>query len=198
METLQHWDERIVLAVNGWHTHWLDSAMILMTQTAFWTPLFMLIIFFLFKRMAAPEAWLVLAAVVVTILISDQTTSGFMKPFFERLRPSHHPELSGKLHLVNGYTGGRYGFASSHAANAFALATVLFLTVRQKLRGIQWLFAWAAFMSFTRLYLGVHYLTDLLAGTAVGIASGLIGYRAATFLRSRLRSSSAANAANNS
>ena len=196
VETLQQWDEQIVLAVNGLHTAWLDTAMIVTTQTGFWTPLFLLIIIVLFKKYPAAGAWIVLAGVALTILLSDQVTSGLMKPFFERLRPSHHPALAGQLHLVDGYTGGRFGFASSHAANSFALATVLFFSVRSSLRGIPWLFLWAVFMCFTRLYLGVHYLTDLLAGAAVGLVAGTVGFGAIIFLRNKFGTSVPSNIEN--
>jgi undecaprenyl-diphosphatase len=188
METIQYWDEQIVLAVNRMHLLWLDSVMMVITQTAFWTPLFLLIIYLLFKTRPMKDAWSILAGVLIAIVISDQTTASLMKPFFERLRPSHHPALSPQLHFIEGYKGGLYGFASSHAANAFALATVLTLAVGATLRGIRWLFLWAALMSFTRLYLSVHYLTDLLAGACVGIVAGAAGFLAIKYLRRRWQS----------
>lgn len=188
MEIIQYWDEQIVLAVNRMHLLWLDSVMMVITQTAFWTPLFLLIIYLLFKTRPMKDAWSILAGVLIAIVISDQTTASLMKPFFERLRPSHHPALSPQLHFIEGYKGGLYGFASSHAANAFALATVLTLAVGATLRGIRWLFLWAALMSFTRLYLSVHYLTDLLAGACVGIVAGAAGFLAIKYLRRRWQS----------
>lgn len=188
METIQYWDEQIVLAVNGMHLPWLDSVMIVITQTTFWTPLFLLIIYLLFKTRPTKDAWSILAGVLIAIVISDQTTASLMKPFFERLRPSHQPGLSAQLHFIEGYKGGLYGFASSHSANAFALATVLTLAVGASLRGIRWLFLWAALMSFTRLYLSVHYLTDLLAGAGVGIVAGAAGFLVIKYVRRKLQS----------
>jgi undecaprenyl-diphosphatase len=185
MEELQQWDEQIVLAVNALHTPNVDAAMLLMTQTTFWTPLFLLIIYQLFKKFSTRDAWFMLVGVAVAILVSDQTTSGLMKPFFERLRPTHQPGLSEHLHVVKNYRGGLYGFASSHAANSFALACVLFALVRTRIRGIMWLFLWATFMSFSRLYLGVHYLTDLIAGAIVGLVAGWIGYRLVQYLQKK-------------
>ena len=73
VETLQQWDEQIVLAVNGLHTAWLDTAMIVTTQTGFWTPLFLLIIIVLFKKYPAAGAWIVLAGVALTILLKRQS-----------------------------------------------------------------------------------------------------------------------------
>lgn len=185
METLNQWDTQIVLAINRWHVPWLDTVMIVITQTAFWAPLFLFIVYTLFKRLSTKEAWVILLGVLVAIAISDQTTSSLMKPYFARLRPSHDPALRTQLQFVNEYTGGLYGFASSHAANAFALATVLTLAAGAVLRGLRWLFLWATLMSFTRLYLSVHYPTDLIVGAGVGIFAGGAGFLIVKYLQKK-------------
>jgi undecaprenyl-diphosphatase len=65
------------------------------------------------------ESWVILIGIALTILLADQITASIMKPYFARLRPSREPTLDGLIHLVEGYTGGQFGFASSHAANTF-------------------------------------------------------------------------------
>lgn len=119
--------------------------------------------------------------IVALITISDQL-SLFAKFHFERPRPSHHPALEGMVHIVNGYRGGDYGFFSGHATNSFALATFLTVLLGKFYRVLPPLvFIWAALVSYSRIYLGVHFPGDILTGWIVGIIIGLIvGY---AFLR---------------
>jgi undecaprenyl-diphosphatase len=105
-----------------------------------------------------------------------------MKPFFGRLRPSHEPELEGLLHLVDGYRGGLYGFASSHAANTFGVAIFIWLSLRKHYRWIGVIFIWAILMSYTRIYLGVHYPTDILVGAIIGSLCGLLSAKSSFWL----------------
>jgi undecaprenyl-diphosphatase len=99
-----------------------------------------------------------------------------MKPFFGRLRPSWEPTLEGMVHIVDGYRGGSFGFASSHAANTFATATFLVLLFRGKKPGMVWLFIWCTLVSYTRIYLGVHYPLDILCGALVGAMLAFVVY----------------------
>ncbi|EON75950.1 putative membrane-associated phospholipid phosphatase [Lunatimonas lonarensis] len=114
-----------------------------------------------------------IVGIALLILLADQFTSGFMKPFFERLRPCHDPRWQGILFNYSG-CGGQFGFASSHASNTFAIATYFWLVFRT--HSSQWLFLWAAIISYTRVYLGVHYPADIVVGGLVGIASGFVVY----------------------
>ena len=105
-----------------------------------------------------------------------------MKPYFERLRPSREPSLAGLVHLVDGYKGGVFGFASSHAANTLGTATFFFLLFRATKKWIVWLFVWAVVMTYTRISLGVHYPGDILVGGTIGILAGWTGFKFATWL----------------
>ena len=169
-------DKELLLYLNSFHTAWLDPIMLFLTRTFVWLPLYLFLLYIVIKEYKK-ESWMVLLGITLTIVLTDQITSGFMKPYFARLRPSRDPSLTGLLHLVNGYTGGKFGFASSHAANTFGTATFFWLIFRTTKKWIGWLFVWAILMTYTRIYLGVHYPGDILAGGIIGIFCGWISFR---------------------
>lgn len=175
MDQLIKWDRDLLVYLNGLHADWLDGTMYLITNTEFWIPLYLVLIFLIFKE-KGKRGWVALLGVAVTILLADQITSSLMKPLFHRLRPSHEPILEGVLHIVNGYRGGLYGFASSHAANTFGIATFIFLFFRARYKWIGLIFLWSVVMTYTRIYLGVHYPGDIIVGGLIGVLSGFAGY----------------------
>jgi undecaprenyl-diphosphatase len=91
----------------------------------------------------------------------------------ERLRPSHDPVIGNQIHIVNNYRGGLYGFISSHAANTFAIAVFLALLFKRKVFTIS-IIIWASIVSFSRIYLGVHYPGDVLCGAILGTGLGFL------------------------
>lgn len=168
IESLIALDERLFLYLNGLHQDWLDPIMFAISGKLEWIPLYAFIVFRLIYKYKK-AGLLALLGLIITILLTDQVTSGFMKPFFERLRPSHDPQLKEMVHIINGYRGGLYSFASSHASNSFALATFLWLLLRKKESWVSYLFIWAAVVAYSRIYLGVHFPGDVITGALVGV-----------------------------
>jgi undecaprenyl-diphosphatase len=188
LDQLKSWDTDLLLWFNQFHTPWLDPIVYWVTKTEFWIPLYLLLIYLIFRNYKR-EGWWIMAGLVLTLVIADMVTYRIMKPLFERLRPSHEPALQSLLHLVNDYRGGLYGFASSHAANTVGVAYFLFLWFRNRYRWIVLMFVWAFIMCYTRIYLGVHYPGDILAGSLVGLLAGWAGYRFSLWLIQRRTSS---------
>ena len=187
LEQLLHIDTEILLAINGWHAPWADTLMWITSAKTTWIPLYLLLIGLLVWRYRQPAPtpikWLqkVPACVVMIVVIglavgaADFIASGILKDWVARPRPSRVPELEGVLHLVNGYKSGQYGFVSSHAANTMAVALLFSLIWRNKIATVG-LMLWVAANCYSRMYLGVHYPTDILGGLIVGSLVAVGGY----------------------
>jgi len=121
------------------------------------------------------EFFVVVLCLALTVTLADQVSSSFFKPYFSRLRPSHCYEISGLLHYVNGYHGGQHGFVSSHAANAFGVATYIALLFKNR-KATHLMFVWACCVSYSRIYLGVHYPGDVLGGAVLGVSCGIFSH----------------------
>lgn len=165
-ETLNQLDTQLFLWLNSQHALWLDGPMVFATERNSWFPLYAVLIGWLAVRYRKQALGMVLA-LVAAVAISDQTASALFKPLTHRLRPCHEPALQPLIHPVL-ECGGLYGFASSHAANTFALATGVWLLVGHRYPAVKWLYLWAFWVSYSRLYVGAHYPLDLLAGAGIG------------------------------
>ena len=188
MAKLLELDREIFIFLNSIHSPFFDQLMYLLTETYVWIPLYLALIIVLIRKYKKNSIWILLGA-ILTIILADQITTSLMKPFFARLRPSHEPGLQVFIHLVNGYKGGLYGFASSHAANTFGIATFLWLLFRDKTKWIGLIFLWAACVTYTRLYLGVHFPGDILVGALVGALCGTTAYKIFEWLKKRRQAS---------
>lgn len=174
LERIKELDEQLFLFLNGLHNDFFDVVMYWVTYKYTWFPFYFLLIVLVIWRYRWQGA-LMMLAVLIAVGLSDQLTSGFMKPFFGRLRPCHDPDLQGMVHVVAG-CGGRFGFASSHASTTFGLAMSLWLMLRGWTSKFAYAFLWAAIVSYSRIYVGVHYPVDILIGALGGTMVGLVVY----------------------
>mgnify|MGYP000730914754 FL=1 len=184
IETINYWDEKAFLWLNSFHLEVLDPVVLQLTQTITWIPLYVLLLYLIYRIDSKNTLW-ILGGVMLTILLADQVSSGLMKPYFERLRPCHDPRWEGMMH-VYGRCGGLYGFVSSHAANTFGLATFLTLKLGKKQKAIAWLFLYALVVSYTRIYLGVHYPLDLFFGALVGVLAAFFSWLCVVVIKRKI------------
>jgi undecaprenyl-diphosphatase len=141
----------------------------------FWYPFYGILILIMVWRYKW-NAIITLLFIALLITLSDQISVKGFKEVFERWRPTHNPEIRDIVHTVKGYRGGDYGFVSSHAANTFAMA--FFTTKLFRNRYYGWfIFIWAAVVSYSRIYLGVHYPLDIIGGALLGILLGFVIFK---------------------
>lgn len=167
LETLEQLDKDVFLYLNDMHSPFWDAIMVFVSEKLVWIPFYLGLIGYLVWRYRR-KSILMLLLVIIAIGLSDFIASGIMKPYFMRLRPCHDPSLSEFINIVEG-CGGRFGFISSHAANTFALAVFfnLILSDRYLIFKIV-LVAWAVVVTYSRVYLGVHFPGDVVLGAMLG------------------------------
>lgn len=171
LEQILSFERDAFLLLNGNHTPYLDRFMWLYSGKAVWLPLAFFILWVLIYKKNWREWLLILLSITLVITLCDQFASHLCKPLFTRFRPTHHPDFMNQVQTVFGYRGGLYGFMSSHAANAFGFATFMSLLFRDRLfTGT--IFLWAALTSYSRIYLGVHFLSDIIPGASAGLLFG--------------------------
>ena len=182
LASLAHIDRSLFLFLNGLHGEFFDPIMFWASKTLIWFPLFVFL-FYLVIRSFRWKTIIIVLSVAILVTVSDQLCN-LSKNGFKRLRPSHESSLSSEIHTVNDYKGGTYGFYSAHASNTFAIAVFLLVLFRKKYRFLPFLMiCWALFFSYTRIYLGVHYPGDILAGILIG---SLLGYLCGKFISYKL------------
>ena len=156
-------DRDLFLVLNQLHASWLDGVMIFLSGKWIWIPVGGILLGLLLRRYGWKETVVILLAVGLLITITDQLSASLIKPLVGRLRPCHDPALAAWVNLPTGKCGGQYGFVSSHAANFFGVA--LFVGRLLWLRGaVGAMLLLAALVSYSRIYLGVHYPGAVVGG----------------------------------
>jgi len=171
---LNNADIDLFLFFNKYHNSFFDVLMFNISKKYIWLPLYAFALFLLIKKYKIKKALLILAFFILLIVLSDQTSVHLFKNVFQRLRPCYNPDIEMMVHTIN-LPGSRYGFVSSHAGNAFAFAFLSLLLIKNRNYSIA-ILVWASIVSYSRIYLGVHYPGDIIGGAVLGIILSIIIY----------------------
>lgn len=172
-------DRDLFFKINtSWTNPFFDAVLPWWRDANTWTPLYLFLILFVVINSKKHAFFWILAA-IITLVLTDQISSNLVKPLFGRLRPCSDPSMIHLVRLLLPNCSGGFSFTSSHATNHFGFAAFVFITLKPVIKNWGYLFfLWAATISFSQVYVGVHYPLDILSGAILGI---LIGYTTAYF-----------------
>ena len=175
-QTLEQADKLATLEINSWSSAITDPIWQIFSNIPIWVPMYVIIVAFIIQRLGWKKGLIVVAAAALTFGFCDQS-SNFIKVLTERLRPCHDPYMiHNGLNILE--SGGKFSFFSAHAANAFGLATCTTIGFRidkrLKYKGyITWMYIWATLVAVSRIFVGKHFLGDVIVGICVGTLAGL-------------------------
>lgn len=176
LEQELQFEKDLFFLLNGSDSIFFDYFFWLYSYKWTWIPFYVcFVIIFIYKK-NWKEFILTLLSVALVILLCDQIASSFFKPIFQRFRPTHHPDFHDQVQIVLGYKGGMYGFISSHAANSFGFATLMAFIFRNRLFTCM-IMIFSLINGYSRIYLGVHFISDVVVGSLVGIIIGYMVYK---------------------
>lgn len=171
LETLKQWDRELFIFLNNLGTESFDSFWIFVTQIESWSALFVYFIVLLFYFYKGRQAlWMLLFALLtfaVTITLTDYT-----KEFVARLRPNNVISLVDSIRVLQHPSS--YSFFSGHAASSFSITTFIVLAIRPFSKWIYLAYVWPLLFIASRMYVGVHYPSDIVTGAIVGSSIALL------------------------
>ena len=173
---IQDMDMQVLSIFNGSDNIMLDQMVQILTSGLTWIPLYVMLFFVVMRNNETMgQIALVVGSAIFCVLFADGLVDGIIKQLAERWRPSNDPTFKYMVQVVDDIRLKGYSFCSAHAANTMSLAVFFSLLIRSKLLTIT-LVIWSLINCWTRLYLGVHYPSDILCGMIIGIIVGILVY----------------------
>ena len=163
-----------MLFLNGMHSPVFDWIMWWSSDRFVWLPLYLFLLIIYIRKLKSSALWPIIIT-ILAVALSDFLSVHVIKESVHRLRPTYDAEIGEFVHSLNGYIGGLYGFVSSHASNSFALSVMAMLFIRSRQVNIL-MFSWAVLISYSRIYLGVHFPGDVICGALFGSFLALVLY----------------------
>lgn len=193
--TLYAADKTLLMVFNGSHCPFVDRLAVTLTCGYMWIPLYIALLLLVINyHKTVAQISLVIGMALLAIVLSEGMADLIVKPLVARLRPIHVTLMQDSVQVVNNYRAEGYSFFSAHASNTMAVAVFFSLLVKDRLFACT-LITWALVNCWTRLYLGVHYPSDIIVGVVWGSVSGLFAYTIYNKVKNTRRISVSDNAA---
>lgn len=175
LNKLLEWDKQLFFKINGqWTNAFLDHNFPWWRESITWYPLYLFLFVFGIMNLGR-KVWFWILAFVLNVVLTDQISSTYIKPYFNRLRPCQDAALTGHVRMLLNHCSGGHSFPSSHATNHFGAAVFLHCTLHKFLGNWSYIFfLWAFTVSYGQVYVGVHYPLDIVGGTILGSTIGYI------------------------
>ena len=174
IEKLLEWDIEAIIYLNNLGSQQFDLFWLITTNFLTWIPLFLFIIILLFLNYSRKETfWIALSFLSMLMMLT--VVIFISKATIGRLRPINDSEINTLLRVITKPSD--FSFISGHAASSFSIATLALLYLRNKITRTYLLLIWPILFSYSRIYLGVHFPLDIIAGMLVGIFFAWIFYR---------------------
>lgn len=184
LEILTQIDQAITITINHFHNATADAFMTAVSGRLTWLPLYLGLLLLFNKIFGWQKTLLIIGAIVLNLTLTDQI-SVFFKDYFMRSRPCHNPDIAHLLHLPDG-CGGKFGFVSSHAANTMGLAVLVSMILKQRLMVLA-MFSYALLNGYSRIYLGKHFVGDVIFGFLLGVVLAFGVYALLRLIISRIK-----------
>jgi undecaprenyl-diphosphatase len=167
-------DKELLIYLNGFGSTTYDGLWLIITKQVYWTPFFLFLAYLLYKKIGIKKLGIVIIFIAV-ILLCCNTSVEFFKATFQRLRPCNDPELKGIIRIV--HQSDSYSFFSGHASNSMATMIFLFFILKKYYKYAILIFLYPVIFAYSRIYLGVHFPTDILTGYVFGAILGFVFYK---------------------
>lgn len=165
LDRILAFDQKLFVYLNGLGSEIFDGFWLLITKQIYWTPLFLFLLYLVFKKLGAKQTLFLMLFVAVLLVFTDQTANLF-KNGVQRLRPCNNPEINSFIRIVQARSS--FSFFSGHATSSMAVATFLYLIFKKDFKYFWLLFLWPLIFAYSRIYLGLHYPLDIISGYLCG------------------------------